>query len=130
MAPAVTSDLDDVQHARTRADAVAALAGLFKKYGVKYEKGVACLTKDEKAMRAFFDFSDGHWGLLRISTPIDPPRTFTRTVGVHAVGCHCTAPYGAHQGRAVTNDRKADGVHPFFGQNRSNGCASKAKTSS
>jgi len=66
MAPAVTSDLDDVQHAWTRADALSALAVFAKNYGVKYEKGVACLTTDEKAMRAFFDFPDGHWGLLRI----------------------------------------------------------------
>ena len=46
-------------------DASATLAGFFKKYEVQYEKGLACLTTDEKAMRAFFDFPDGHWGHLR-----------------------------------------------------------------
>jgi transposase-like protein len=71
MAPAVKSDLDDIQHAGTRAEAEAALAGFSKKYGVKYEKGVACLTKDEEAMLAFFDFPAEHWGHLRTSNPIE-----------------------------------------------------------
>ena len=40
MAPAVKSDLDDIQHAETRKDAEAALTVFCEKYGVKYEKGV------------------------------------------------------------------------------------------
>jgi transposase-like protein len=71
MAPAVKSDLDDIQHAGTRAEAEAALAVFSKKYDVKYEKGVACLTKDEEAMLAFFDFPAEHWGHLRTSNPIE-----------------------------------------------------------
>jgi transposase-like protein len=80
MAPAVKSDLDDIQHAGTRAEAEAALAVFSKKYGVKYEKGVACITKDEEAMLAFFDFPAEHWGHLRTSNPIESPRAFTRTM--------------------------------------------------
>jgi transposase-like protein len=71
MAPAVKSDLDDIQHAGTRAEANAALAVFSEKYGVKYPKGVACLTKDEEAMLAFFDFPAEHWGHLRTSNPIE-----------------------------------------------------------
>lgn len=71
MAPAVKSDLDDIQHAETRKDAEAALTVFCEKYGVKYEKGVACLTKDKDAMLAFFDFPAEHWGHLRTSNPIE-----------------------------------------------------------
>jgi putative transposase len=71
MAPAVKSDLDDIQHAGTRKQADAALTVFFEKYGVKYPKGVACLTKDQKAMIAFFDFPAEHWGHLRTSNPIE-----------------------------------------------------------
>ena len=71
MAPAVKSDLDDIQHAETRKDAEAALTVFSEKYGVKYEKGVACLTKDKDAMLAFFDFPAEHWGHLRTSNPIE-----------------------------------------------------------
>ncbi|MFG6577755.1 IS256 family transposase [Sulfitobacter sp. 1A15333] len=71
MAPAVKSDLDDIQHAATRAEAEAALAIFTEKYGIKYPKGVACLIKDKEAMLAFFDFPAEHWGHLRTSNPIE-----------------------------------------------------------
>lgn len=71
MAPAVQSDLDDIQHAGARKEADAALTVFSEKYGVKYPKGVACLTKDQNAMLAFFDFPAEHWGHLRTSTPIE-----------------------------------------------------------
>ncbi len=71
MAAAVKSDLDDIQHAGTRAAALSALDIFKEKYGVKYEKGVACLTKDKDAMLAFFDFPAEHWGHLRTSNPIE-----------------------------------------------------------
>ncbi len=69
MAPAVKSDLDDIQHAGTCKQAEAALAVFSEKYGVKYPKGVACLIKDQDAMLAFFDFPAEHWGHLRTSNP-------------------------------------------------------------
>jgi transposase-like protein len=56
MAAAVKSDLDDIQHAGIRAAANSALNIFKEKSGVKYEKGVACLTKDKDAMLAFLDF--------------------------------------------------------------------------
>ena len=71
MAPAVKSDLDNIQHAGTRRAAEAALAVFSEKYEVKYPKGVACLIKDQDAMLAFFDFPAEHWGHLRTSNPIE-----------------------------------------------------------
>ncbi len=71
MAPAVKSDLGDIQHAGTRKEAKAALAVFSEKYGVKYPKAVACLTKDRDAMLAFFDFPAEHWSHLRTSNPIE-----------------------------------------------------------
>ena len=41
------------------------------KYGTKYEKAVACLTKDREALLAFFDFPAEHWDHLRTSNPIE-----------------------------------------------------------
>jgi putative transposase len=71
MAPAVKSDLDDIQHAGTRKQADAALAMFSEKYGAKYPKGVTCLIKDQEAMLVFFDFPAEHWGHLRTSNPIE-----------------------------------------------------------
>ena len=71
MAAAVKSDLNDIQHAETRSEAETALTVFSEKYGVKYEKGVACLTKDREPMLAFFDFPADHWGHLRTSNPIE-----------------------------------------------------------
>jgi hypothetical protein len=46
------------------------LRSIDDKYGAKYEKAVACLTKDRDAMLAFFDFPAEHWDHLRTSNPI------------------------------------------------------------
>jgi transposase-like protein len=60
MAAAVKSDLDDIQHGATRAAANSALDIFKEKYGVKYEKEAACLTKDKDAVLAFLDFPAEH----------------------------------------------------------------------
>ena len=41
------------------------------KYNPKYEKAVACLTKDREALLSFFDFPAEHWDHLRTSNPIE-----------------------------------------------------------
>jgi putative transposase len=69
MAPAVKSDMDDIQHAGSRKEAEAAVAVFSEKYDAKYPKGIACLTKDKDAMLTFFDFPAEHWGHLRTSNP-------------------------------------------------------------
>jgi len=71
MAPAVKSDLQNIHHAETRADALAAIETFKKKYGVKYPPAVACLTKDTDALLAFYDFPAEHWDHLRTANPVE-----------------------------------------------------------
>ncbi len=71
MAPAVKSDLNDIHHAPTRAEAMAALKRFEEKYAAKYDKAVACLTRDRDALLAFYDFPAEHWDHLRTSNPIE-----------------------------------------------------------
>lgn len=71
MQPAVNADLRDISHAETRAAALAAIETFREKYGIKYERGVACLTRDAEALLAFFDFPAEHWEHLRTSNPIE-----------------------------------------------------------
>ena len=42
-----------------------------EKYGAKYGKAVACLTKDREALLAFYDFPAEHWDHLRTANPIE-----------------------------------------------------------
>jgi transposase-like protein len=69
--PAVASDLRDIHHAETRAAALVAIEVFKEKYATKYERGVACLTKDTDALLTFYDFPAEHWDHLRTSNPIE-----------------------------------------------------------
>ena len=71
MAPAVTSDLQDIHHAETKAVALDAIKVFTEKYEVKYGPAVACLTKDAEPMLTFFDFPAEHWDHLRTSNPVE-----------------------------------------------------------
>jgi putative transposase len=71
MAPTVKSDLRDIWQAETRAAAEAAMHTFAEKYGAKYGKAVACLTRDREALLAFFDFPAEHWDHLRTANPIE-----------------------------------------------------------
>jgi len=71
MAAAVKFDLQEIHHAGTKAAARGAIDVFNKKYGVKYAPAVACLTKDEEALLAFYDFPAEHWDHLRTSNPIE-----------------------------------------------------------
>lgn len=71
MQPAVTADLREISHAGTRAAALAAIETLKEKYGAKYARDVACLTKDAEALLTFYDFPAEHWDHLRTSNPIE-----------------------------------------------------------
>lgn len=59
MAPAVTSDLQNIHHAETKAAALVAIKVVTEKYEVKYGPAVVCLTRDAEAMLTFFDFPAG-----------------------------------------------------------------------
>jgi putative transposase len=65
------ADLREIYGAPTRAAAEAAIDVFADKYGTKYDKAVACLTKDRDALLAFFDFPAEHWDHLRTSNPIE-----------------------------------------------------------
>src|ERR1700686_4476096 len=65
------ADLRAIYGAPTRAAAEAAIDVFANKYGAKYDKAVACLTKDREALLAFFDFPADHCAHLRTSNPIE-----------------------------------------------------------
>jgi putative transposase len=69
--PAMKDDLREVHGAPTRAAAEAAITVFNEKYGAKYPKAVACLTKDREALLTFFNFPAEHWDHLRTSNPIE-----------------------------------------------------------
>ena len=68
---ATKDNLREVHGAPTRAAAEGAIVVFTEKYGAKYPKAVACLTKDREALLAFFDFPAEHWDHLRTSNPIE-----------------------------------------------------------
>ena len=92
------ADLREIYGAPTRAAAEAAIDVFADKYGAKYDKAVACLTKDREALLAFFDFPAEHWDHLRTSNPIE---------SVFATVRHRTV---RTKGSLVGQDRQADGV--------------------
>ena len=65
------TDLRGIYGALTRAAAEVAIDVFAYKYGAKYDKAVACLTKDRETLLAFFDFPAEHWDHLRTSNPIE-----------------------------------------------------------
>ena len=64
-------DLREIRPAPDRATAAAAIATFEAKYAPKYDRAVACLTKDREALLTFFDFPAEHWDHLRSSNPIE-----------------------------------------------------------
>lgn len=64
-------DLREIYLASNRASAETAIAVFVEKYGAKYAKAVECLTKDQNALLAFYDFPAEHWDHLRTSNPIE-----------------------------------------------------------
>jgi transposase-like protein len=69
--PAAKADLREIWTAPDRATAEMAIAIFTEKYGTKYDKAVACLTKDRDALLTFYDFPAEHWDHLRTSNPIE-----------------------------------------------------------
>ena len=67
----VKADLREIWQGDTRAAAEKAMDTFTEKYGAKYEKAVACLTKDREALLTFYDFPADHWDHLRTGNPIE-----------------------------------------------------------
>src|ERR671917_764474 len=84
--PAAKADLREIWAAPDRATAEAAIATFAEKYGAKYEKAVACLTKDREALLTFYDFPAEHWDHLRTSNPIESVFATVRHRTVRAKG--------------------------------------------
>lgn len=55
----------------TRETALKAYDRFVLHYGAKYPKAVECLSKDQDALFAFYDFPAEHWVHLRTSNPIE-----------------------------------------------------------
>src|SRR5262249_23819637 len=102
------ADLREIYGAPTRAAAETAIDVFADKYGAKYDKAVACLTKDREALLAFFDFPAEHWDHLRTSNPIEsvfaPVNPDRRGI------CDGASWNRADQGSSVGQDRQAHGV--------------------
>src|ERR671920_2634771 len=65
------ADLREIHGAPTRAAAEGAVDVFVEKYGAKYPRAAECLTKDQDALLAFYDFPAEHWDHLRTSNPIE-----------------------------------------------------------
>jgi hypothetical protein len=92
------ADLREIHGAPTRAAAETAMDVFAEKYGAKYARAAECLRKDRDALLAFYDLPAEHWDHLATDKP-DRERV-----------CDGAAPDGADQGRALADDRQADGV--------------------
>lgn len=85
--------IHDIWMAEGRAQAMAALEGFAMKYGKKYPSAVECLTRDQDALLAFYDFPAEHWTHLRTTNPIESVFATVRHRTVRTKGClsHKTA---------------------------------------
>jgi putative transposase len=79
--------LQNIWMADTKADAKAAFDHLVEIYGAKYDKAVACLTKDRSALLAFYDFPAEHWKHLRSTNPIESTFATVRHRTIRSKGC-------------------------------------------
>ena len=79
--------LQNIWMADTKADAKAAFDRLVEIYGAKYDKVVACLTKDRSALLAFYDFPAEHWKHLRSTNPIESTFATVRHRTIRSKGC-------------------------------------------
>lgn len=64
-------DLHQIWMAESRASAEVAMRLFEEKYGAKYPRATACLTKDREALLAFYDFPAEHWVHIRTTNPIE-----------------------------------------------------------
>ena len=87
------TDIRDIWMAQSRVDATAALQRFAAKYEKKYPAAVACLTKDQDDLLAFYDLPAEHWVHLRTTNPIESVFATVRHRTIRAKGClsHATA---------------------------------------
>jgi transposase-like protein len=79
--------LHDIWMTETKKDAEAAFDALAETYRRKYDKAVACLTKDRDTLLAFYDFPVEHWRHLRTTNPIESAFATVRHQTTRSKGC-------------------------------------------
>ena len=79
------------------AAAEAAIDVFADKYAAKYDKAVACRTKDGEALLAFFDFAAEHWTSAHVKRDRERVRDGASS-------------NRADEGGSVGEDQQADGV--------------------
>jgi putative transposase len=80
-------DLHAIYEAANRKEAEHALDRFVAKYGAKYDKAVACLSKDRESLLAFYDFPAEHWKHVRTSNPIESTFATVRLRTERTKGC-------------------------------------------
>jgi putative transposase len=80
-------DLHAIYEAANRKEAEQALDRFAAKYGAKYDKAVACLSKDRESLLAFYDFPAEHWKHVRTSNPIESTFATVRLRTDKTKGC-------------------------------------------
>ena len=80
-------DLHAIYEAEKRQDAEKALDRFVAKYGAKYDKATACLTKDRDSLLAFYDFPAEHWKHVRSTNPIESTFATVRLRTAKTKGC-------------------------------------------
>jgi len=85
--PKAKSDLHQIWMADTREDAHRAFATFVQTYESKYPKAAECLTKDQGALLAFYDFPAAHWIHLRTTNPIESTFASVRLRTARSRGC-------------------------------------------
>ena len=99
-------DLHAIYEAENRKAAEDAFDHFVAKYGAKYDKAVACLTKDREALLAFYDFPAEHWKHVRTTNPIESTFATVRLRTAKTKGCLSTAD-GAGDGLQARQVRRA-----------------------
>ena len=79
--------LQEIWMAETRADGEAAFDFFVEAYGAKYDKAVACLTKDRERLLTFYAFPAEHWKHLRSTNPIESTFATVRLRTYKTKGC-------------------------------------------
>ncbi len=65
--------LREILGQETRAGAEAGIAAFVERYGTKYPKAAASLTRDQAELLTYFDFPAGHWKSLRTTNVVESP---------------------------------------------------------
>lgn len=87
MQATVKKSVQEIYMAADRATARKMLKKFLAKYGNKYPKAADCITKDEDALLAFYDFPATHWVHIRTTNPIESTFATVRHRTYKAKGC-------------------------------------------